>query len=143
MKRFIRTFILTFIASLLILFLVPAHSASLPPLETQQKRAEQVLWYEQKVFGLDQVFTTIVVLRSKDMKAKDAWGSMTITPGGPVIEIMALQDYQPGLTIKELKHQQDEIVIHELLHVLLTSIGVPQNFQDAIIESVRPGVKLP
>jgi hypothetical protein len=109
----------------------------------EQRRCEKILWYEQKQLALEQLGITLHVLRAKDMKDKAVWGSMRITDDGPVIEIRATEDYQPAMSAKERRHQQDEVVIHELLHILLIQCGVPNPAQDTIIEAIRPGVRLP
>lgn len=139
MKRFL----LTLLIAALLGVLTPSYGGSLPTLVAQQKRAEAVLWFEQKQFQLDQITMTIKVLRAKDMKEKTAWGAMELHSNGPYIEILAEDDYEPAMTVKERKHQLDEIVVHELLHVLMIQQGVPHDAQDSIIEAVRPGVKIP
>jgi hypothetical protein len=114
-----------------------------PTLAEQQRHCEKILWYEQKQFSLDQIGITLRVLRGKDMKDKMAWGSMQLTDHGPDIEILATDDYEPSMSAKERRHQQEEVVIHELLHILMVQCGVPQTAQDTIIEAIRPGVRLP
>ena len=112
-------------------------------LAVQQHRVEQVLWYEQKQFGLDQIYITVQVLPGKAMTTPNVWGSMVLSPAGPVIEIRAMEDYTAGMTVLERRQHQKEIVVHEVLHVLMLQKGVPVEAQDVIIEAVRPGVRIP
>ena len=117
--------------------------AGLDSLTKQTQHCQKLLWYEQKQFNVDQIYMTVVVKRAKDMTHLNAWGSVDFPPSGPVIEIMAMEDYTAGMSAKERQHQQDEVVVHEVLHVVLTREGVPMQAQDEIIEAIRPGVRLP
>lgn len=112
-------------------------------LVTQQHRAERTMWFEQKQFGLDKIYMTIHVRSAKAMHEKNCWGSMHLTPDGPDIEVMAMEDYTAGMSRAERRRHQKEVVAHEILHVLMIRTGVPNSAQDSIIEAVRPGVRIP
>ena len=139
MKRFLLSFLIPLILS----------SCAVAPLRGEDSLAKQtrhcqkVLWYEQKQFELDQVYMTVQVKHPATMTDHYAWGTVHLEPGGPVIEIMAMEDYPAAMSVKERRHQQDEIVVHEVLHILLIKAGVPTENQDPIIEAVRPGVRVP
>jgi hypothetical protein len=129
--------------TLLLAFGMTSCAASLGSLERQTEHCAKLLQYEQKQFGIEQIYISLQVKREKDMKEKNVWGSMSVTDGVPRIEITALEDMPPGMSAKDRRHQQDEIVVHELLHVILIQHGVPEEVQDDIIEAIRPGVRLP
>lgn len=131
------------LTSLFIALLCGAAPPPVPSLAAQTRHCEKVLWFEQKQFDLAQFYMTIQVKRAKDMKHPNAWGAVELSNSGPVIEIMAMEDYNAGMTLAERQHHQDEVVVHEVLHVVLIREGVPSEVQDAIIEAIRSGVKLP
>jgi hypothetical protein len=130
--------------TLLLAFSLTACAKSLGSLERQTEHCAKLLQYEQKQFGIEQIYISIQVKHPKDMKDKNIWGDMFISPEGlPQIEILAQEDFPPGMSAKDRRHQQDEIVVHELLHVVLIQHGVPEQVQDDLIEAIRPAVRLP
>lgn len=107
-------------------------------LAEQTAHCGKVLWFYQKQASLTNVFMEIKVLRREQVKEKNAWGSIEYTPGGPVIEIVALQDFPTQMSMRERKKMQEVIVRHEILHAVLKTVGVPDTAQDSLIDTLLP-----
>lgn len=114
-------------------------NAPAPTLAQQTSHLEDVLWYNQQLFHLEAAYISISAKHGKDMASHTAWGDVHAdASGSPEIEILALEDYPPAIPFAQRQVLQNEVVMHEVLHVVLREIGVPDAAQDTIIKTLRP-----
>lgn len=111
-------------------------------LATQTARLQKVLWTDQKLFGLHENYIDVQVRRLKDMKCGGiCWGDGYSDEHGSHIEITAVEDFPASYPVGLRKQMQNKIVMHEVLHFVLHTAGVPPDVEDGVIFAVIPGMK--
>lgn len=112
-----------------------------PSLQLQTERLNKVLWENQKQFALTHRWVDLAVKHSKDMSCNNCWGDVFNDDHGSHIEILAQEDFPPSFPQGKRFNFQKEVLQHEVLHVVLTRLGVPGYAQDDLIEGLRPAMQ--
>lgn len=110
-------------------------------LDQQTARLSKILWENQKQFKLTEIWVDVKVKHSKDMKCTYCWGDEYNDESGSHIEVMAKEDFPPSFPQGKRDKFQNEILQHEVLHIVMTRLGVPDQAQDGIIEGLRPAMQ--
>lgn len=124
---------------LLLILLFPILAYSRDHLRSEQRQVEKELWRQEQTLGLTNVYFNIHVRRLKDMVRKNVWGDLDLETHE--IEILATEDFPNAMPRSARDRFQKEIVKHEVLHIKLKTMGVPDEAQDDIIEGLRPAIK--
>lgn len=113
-------------------------------LSAQRWRLQQVLARDQKLFHLEQYATDLEVRHSGQFHSgEEVWGDLYEGQHGFIIEILALEDMPSYWTDEQRKAWQRDVVQHEVLHIVLSEQGVPEDFQDKLIYRLLPEIKKP
>lgn len=113
--------------------------------EAQTIALQPTLWKLQNQFHLTNVDLDVRVVRKSDMRDPDGrwcecWGRNN---GEGYIEIEDFRDMPMSIPWNRRKQFQKEILQHEVMHTVLTDLGVPPQAQDGIIETLRPALVQP
>lgn len=111
--------------------------------DSQTERLTKELWKIQKQFGLSKFQVTVHSAREVDMDNCGCWGSTEISSGPPIILIIRTQDMPSSIPQTDRIAFQNEILQHEVMHIVLTSVGVPSDFQDTLIHRLQPSMIKP
>lgn len=126
----------------IITLLILAVTLSAASLSEQTTRLNKVLWVNQKLFGLTNLYIEMEVKHPSDMQAKGVWGDTFIKDGIPHIEILAVEDFPPAFPIADRAAMQNKTLQHEVMHIVMIQLGVPDKAQDALIEGLQPGMQV-
>lgn len=125
------------------LFYFAPHRGS-ESLGEQRWRLQQVLARDQKLFHLEQYAMDLdVVHQGAFHSGEECWGDLYEGPHGFMVEIIAKEDMPPYWTDAQKRAWQRDVVQHEVLHIVLTEQGVPQDFQDKLIYRLLPEMRKP
>lgn len=120
----------------------PVGLTSHETLGAQQARLEPILWQNLTQFGLDHIFFKLEVKHATEMECGACWGDTTFQKYGVLVEILDINDYPESMPESERVTFQKQVVQHEVLHVMLTRLGVPPEVQDRLIEGmIAPGIR--
>ena len=124
------------------------HEKLWPKRETlaeQSWRCQQQMHQDLILFHIDQYAPDLIVVHKGQFheKTKEVWGDTYFDDGGTHIEIMSIDDMPPYWTTDGKLTFQRRIVQHEVLHIVLTAMGMPDEFQDPIILRLEPEMKKP
>lgn len=111
-------------------------------LSEQTARLNKALWVNQKLFGLTDLFIVLEVKHPAGMQVQGVWGDMFVKDGLPYVEVVALEDFPPSFPAAKRIAMQNKILQHEVMHIVMTQLGVPDKAQDALIEGLQPGMQV-
>jgi hypothetical protein len=102
--------------------------------DVQTLRLTKTLWVLQKQFDLTKIRVEVHAVRRQNMGDCHCWGR----EWDNYIEVMAVEDMPMSIPWEHRKQFQAEILQHEVMHIVLTNLGIPPDAQDIIIERLRP-----
>ncbi len=114
---------------------------SIDSLTVQSARLAKVLWANQQQFALTSGWIDVHVMHPKDMKCHECWGDQWADAQGNHVEVMAQEDFPASYPVSQRAKMQNEITQHEVMHIVLTKLGVPDKVQDDLIEGLRPAMR--
>ena len=123
------------------LFIVPSRMDAFHSKEQQQQGLSKYLWQQEKLFQVSQYWVTLAVVAKGDMHDDGAWGDTYFDKKGAHIEIMDENDMPTQMSLKEREKFQHVILQHEIMHVYMTSQGIPDELQDPLIHLFQPYMK--
>lgn len=117
-------------------------------LQQQQERLTQEVWKLQDQFNLRTGSVRVEVRRGQDMledgKPCGCWGyGNYIENGDYSIAIEAMEDMPQAQPWAYRRQFQNEILQHEVMHIVLTALEVPAGFQDRLIKRLQPSLREP
>ena len=113
-------------------------------LDSQSQRLAPELWKIQKQFGVDQYLLTVHAVSAETMLKwcpEVCWGATDVQHAD--IYILRTQDMATSMPQELRVSFQNLILQHEVMHVVLTEIGVPGDAQDTIIRRLQPSLIKP
>lgn len=122
---------------LLLLAVLPTLYAGSTP-ATQEKALNPFLWQVQTRLGYPDLWIDLKVKKAAEMKEPGVWGDEYCDNAGCHIEVLAAENYPPNFPKSKIREHQRATVLHECLHILFTSNGVPDDFQDKLIGLMLP-----
>jgi hypothetical protein len=111
--------------------------------EAQTERLTKELWKLQNQFGLTKYEAMVHASRTSDMHDCGCLGSTELGVGVPNILIMRTQDMPASIPQEDRIAFQNEVLQHEVMHIVLTEVEVPQDFQDKLIHRLQPSMVKP
>ena len=127
--------------ALALALLFPTFAADTIP--QQQARLNKVLFRVQRQFGLEDWQILMEVKRQADAREKGVWGDCWVDDDGAHVESVALQDYAASRPPRAARKFQNNVLQHEMMHLLLTREGMPHEAQDLAIRTLQPFMKKP
>jgi hypothetical protein len=111
-------------------------------LEAQQARLDPELWRLQNKFDLTNLYVTLNVKHPAELLCGghpgDCWGETDVETGQ--IDLISIYDMPAAIPMSARAGFQKKVLEHEVMHLKLTSLGVPSDVQDRLIRGLQPAM---